>query len=90
MGLGVVEMVMALEEEFDLDMPDEELRPLRTVGDIFLYLEHRLATAGRIAATGRCEGDLWTRYLDIVESETGVPRERLRPEAEFYRDLGVN
>ena len=89
MGLDLVEMVMELEKEFQLDMPDDDLRALRTVGDFYLYLEHRLANAGRVLSTGRCEGDLWNRYLEIVERETGVPRGRLLPEAEFYRDLGV-
>jgi hypothetical protein len=89
MGLDLVEMVMELEKEFELDMPDEDLRPMRTVGDLYVYVERRLADAGRITATGRCEGELWSRYVAIVERETGVPQVRLRPEAEFYRDLGV-
>ena len=80
---------MELEKEFELDMPDDDLRPLRTVGDFFLCLENRLAAAGRVTATGQFEGELWIRYLEIVERETGVPQERLRPEAEFYTDLGV-
>jgi hypothetical protein len=89
MGLDLVEMVMELEKEFELDMPDEDLRPMRTVGDFYLYVERRLADAGRLTATGRFEGELWSRYLAVVERETGVPKVRLRPEAEFYRDLGV-
>jgi hypothetical protein len=89
MGLDIVEMVMELEKEFELEMPDDDLRPLRTVGDFYSYLEYRLAETGRITSTGRFDGDLWSRYLEIVERETGVPRGRLRPDADFYRDLGV-
>lgn len=32
MGLDLVEMVMELEKEFELDMPDDDLRAMRTVG----------------------------------------------------------
>jgi hypothetical protein len=58
-------------------------------GDFYLHLERRLAAAGRMTATGRFDGDVWSRYLAIVEREIVVPRERLRPNAGFYRDLGA-
>lgn len=80
---------MELEKEFELDFPDDDLRGMRTVGELYLYIESRLTNAGRITATGCFDGALWTRYLDVVERETGVPQDRLRPDAEFYRDLGV-
>ncbi len=38
-SLDVVELVMALEEAFDLEIPDEEAEKIRTVKDIFDYLD---------------------------------------------------
>ncbi len=38
-SLDVVELVMALEEAFDLEIPDEDAEKIRTVKDIFDYLE---------------------------------------------------
>jgi acyl carrier protein len=38
-SLDVVELVMALEEAFDLEIPDEEAEKIRTVKDVFGYLE---------------------------------------------------
>ena len=38
-SLDVVELVMALEEEFGLDIPDEDADKLRTVGDAMNYLK---------------------------------------------------
>ncbi len=38
-SLDVVELVMALEEEFDVEIPDEEAEKIRSVGDIFNYME---------------------------------------------------
>ena len=38
-SLDVVEMVMALEEEFDLEISDEEVEKIKSVGDIVNYIE---------------------------------------------------
>lgn len=35
----VVEIVFALEEEFDVDIPDQEVRSVRTIGDLVQRLE---------------------------------------------------
>jgi len=43
-SLGIVELVMALEEEFGLDIPDEDADKLKTVNDAMEYLKSR-ATA---------------------------------------------
>jgi acyl carrier protein len=37
-SLDVVELVMALEEAFDLEIPDDEAEKIRTVKDIIEYL----------------------------------------------------
>jgi len=42
-SLDTVELVMAFEKEFDLDIPDEEAEKLRTVGDALNYLHSRMA-----------------------------------------------
>ena len=40
-SLDTVELVMAFEEEFGLDIPDEDAEQMRTVGDAIRYLnEH--------------------------------------------------
>lgn len=40
-SLDIVELVMAMEEEFDLEIPDEEAEKLRTVGDVVSFLEKK-------------------------------------------------
>jgi acyl carrier protein len=37
-SLDIVELVMAVEEEFDLEIPDEEAEKLKTVNDFQSYL----------------------------------------------------
>lgn len=40
-SLDIVELVMALEEEFDMQIPDEEAEKIRTVGDAVKYIQER-------------------------------------------------
>lgn len=42
-SLDTVELVMALEEEFSLEIPDEEAEKITTVGDAITYIEKGLA-----------------------------------------------
>ena len=38
-SLDAVEIIMAIEEEFDIEVPDEEAEKFQTVGDIVKYVE---------------------------------------------------
>jgi len=38
-SLDIVELIMALEEAFDLDIPDEEAEKIRTVGNAVSYIK---------------------------------------------------
>lgn len=38
-SLGTVELIMSLEEAFNLDIPDEQAEQIRTVGDALIYIE---------------------------------------------------
>jgi len=38
-SLDTVELVMALEEEFGTEIPDEQAEKLQTVGDVIKYVE---------------------------------------------------
>jgi acyl carrier protein len=38
-SLDVVDLVMSIEEEFDIEIPDEAVENIKTVGDIVSYIE---------------------------------------------------
>src|SRR6202008_1788556 len=44
-SLDVVELVMAIEEEFGIEVPDEDAENIRTLGDITSYIEARVENA---------------------------------------------
>lgn len=41
-SLDVVELVMAIEEKFDIEIPDEDAEKIRTVGDAQNYILEKL------------------------------------------------
>ena len=40
-SLDTVELIMAFEEEFEMDIPDEDAEQMRTVGDAVAYIANR-------------------------------------------------
>jgi len=43
-SLDTVELVMALEEEFGIEIPDEDAEKMATVGDSIKYIEEKTAS----------------------------------------------
>ena len=41
-SLDVVDMLMSLEDEFDVEIPDEKIETMRTVSDVVTYIEENL------------------------------------------------
>jgi acyl carrier protein len=44
-SLATIELVMALEEEFDIEIPDEDADKIKTVRDAVEYLDKHVGTA---------------------------------------------
>ena len=40
-SLDTVELIMALEEEFSIEIPDEDAEKMKTVGDVIKYIEEK-------------------------------------------------
>ena len=41
-SLDIVELVMALEEEFDIEIPDSDAEKVVTVGDVVVYIKENV------------------------------------------------
>ncbi len=41
-SLDIVELVMAMEEEFDVEIPDDDAEKIQTIGDAIAYLKEKL------------------------------------------------
>lgn len=40
-SLDIVELIMALEEEYDMEIPDEDAEKIQTVQDVISYIQSR-------------------------------------------------
>jgi acyl carrier protein len=47
-SLDLVELIAAIEDKYDVELPDEELEKMKTIGDLWVYLEQK--TAERLEA----------------------------------------
>ncbi len=41
-SLDVVDLLMSIEDEFEIEIPDEEIENIRTVGDLVSYIESNI------------------------------------------------
>jgi acyl carrier protein len=53
-SLDIVELVMAFEEEFGVEVPDEEAEKLQTVQDVIEYIKNKQQSSG--GASGETSG----------------------------------
>ena len=52
-SLDTVELVMALEEEFGIEVPDEQAEKLLSVGDVIKYIEEHQEIVATSVASGQ-------------------------------------
>jgi acyl carrier protein len=43
-SLDIVELVMAMEETFDIEIPDDDAEKIQTIGDAISYVKEQLGT----------------------------------------------
>ena len=41
-SLDIVELVMLIEKEFDIEIPDEDAEKIQTIGDVVTYLQEHV------------------------------------------------
>lgn len=41
-SLDVVELLMAIEDEFEIEIPDEDIETMKTVGDVAEYIQSHI------------------------------------------------
>ena len=41
-SLDVVELLMSIEDEFEVEIPDEEIENLKTIGDVVEYIQNNM------------------------------------------------
>ena len=41
-SLDIVDLIMSLEDEYGIEMPDEEVENIKTIGDVVRYIEDNI------------------------------------------------
>lgn len=76
-SLDSVSLVLAIEDRFAIDMPDEEVEQLRTVRQLIEYVEFAVAMASRpTARAGHLNGRIPRHYPAPREVAPVVPARR--------------
>lgn len=83
MGLKAVELLMAVEEEFGIEIPYEVGVRVLSVGDLYGALVQILESRGEASD----KEDIWTHLRELIVQHLGVRPEEVVPTAQFVRDL---
>ena len=86
MGLDTVELVMAIEEEFGIDIPNSDAAQLAVLGDMHTYVVRALRQRGGTPD----EGQVWERLSAVVVAQLGVRPEQVTRTAHIIYDLGAD
>jgi hypothetical protein len=89
-GPDVAALLAAVEERFDVPTPNAGPARLSTVGDLYRHVLKYTPSNWPRPVTGRLPDSLWEYVVDVVQYETGLPRERLTRGARFVQDLGLH
>ena len=101
MGLDSVELIMAVEEVFDIEIPDTEAERLVTVGDIYwlalakLDLVPQAGIEAAASASGRARQTwtvqtVWVALRSAIVEQLEVPPEKVTLTARIVDDLGAD
>jgi acyl carrier protein len=83
MGLDTVELVLAIEQEFGISIPDSDAAKLGLLGDMQDYIVGAL----RRREESPDENQVWERLTAVVVRQLGVSPSEVRRTAHIVYDL---
>jgi hypothetical protein len=83
MGLDTVELVMAIEEEFGIEIPNADAPTLAVLGDMHDYVVRALRQRGDTPD----QAQVWERLRMVVVEQLGVRPDEVRRTAHIVYDL---
>ena len=86
MGMDSVELVLEFENEFEIQIPDEDAEKLLRVGDVVNYVVQRLKAP---AAEEKIVSGIRQRVYCIVAEQMGIDIDQIMDSSRFVEDLGV-
>ena len=87
MGLDTVELVLLIEEHFQIEIADEAASKITTVGELHEYVYGQLKRRGR---TDIGYNQVFHDMRDMLCTKFGVPYAAVVSEARIVKDLQLN
>jgi acyl carrier protein len=87
MGLDSVELVMAVEKHFAIEIPDEVAATLETVGLLHSFVVSQLQRRSLLPID---RDSVFSELQGIVCEQTGIEPSRVVPDAYFVKDLNLD
>jgi acyl carrier protein len=88
MGLDTVEFVLWSENEFEIEIPDEDAQNILTVGQFTTYIHHKLLDIHGSNATS--EAEIFKRIKKFLVSEFKIAAEKINHSSNFVNDFGLD
>lgn len=87
MGLDTVELIMAIESHFDIEIPNHEAEKLGTAGNVYDHVVEALATKRNAILPERAKLVVWEQIVEVVVNQLGVVPSEVTKTASFVDDL---
>lgn len=73
-SLDIIELVMAIEDEFNIEIPEEHAEACSTVGDVIQYVQRRIPKTPAPAASASTVSENGRLYVNIRKHPQGYPQ----------------
>ena len=90
MGLDTVELLIELEQHFDITVPDEKAGKMLTVGDVYEYILEALAKKRHAIVPELAKEVVWNQIVEIFVNQLGVKPEEVTKTSRIVQDLGAD
>ena len=89
MGLDTVEFVLLAEKEFGLNLPDDEVSLVATVGELSDFIHQKLVVKHGLKLCPS-QDEIYSRIKNLLIKQFGVPETLILRSARFVDDLQMD
>ncbi|MBC7757196.1 MAG: hypothetical protein H7Z20_11285 [Bdellovibrio sp.] len=89
MGLDTVEFVLLAEKEFDLQLPDDEVSLVATIGDYADLVHQKLIVKHGIKPCPS-QNEVYSRIKNLLIQQFAIPEALISRNASFVNDLQMD
>ena len=89
MGSDSVDLLMSVEEEFDIEVTDDEASAIVTVADLHHCLVRKWQAKSRNDRRKTRE-PTWQALCDVIIDQSAARADQISPTARIVKDLGID